>query len=207
MSTPEPAPNGHTIRSQRSTKAMLTAAGDIIAESGYGAVTFVAVGERAGYSRGLVTARFGSKDLMMQALIDRIVGRWNLAHVYPRTTGKDGLTGMMIGFEELIEQFRRDSQSLAVLYTLIFEALGPNNELRERMRGLNRDLRQFFAGLLRHGLADGSVRSDISADLEAEMIVATIRGIGYQWRLDPDQFDPVPAFEYAKSALHERLSP
>ena len=207
MSTPEPAPNGHTIRSQRSTKAMLTAAGDIIAESGYGAVTFVAVGERAGYSRGLVTARFGSKDLMMQALIDRIVGRWNLAHVYPRTAGKDGLTGMMIGFEELIDQFRRDSQSLAVLYTLIFEAPGPNNELRERMRELNRDLRQFFAGLLRHGLADGSVRSDISADLEAEMIVATIRGIGYQWRLDPDRFDPVAAFEYAKSALHGRLSP
>lgn len=197
-------PNGHTIRSQRSTRAMLEAAGAIIAESGYDAVTFVAVGERSGYSRGLVTARFGSKEKMMRALIERITDGWNAARVFPRAAGKDGLTGLLIGFEELVEQFRRDTQSLAVLYTLISEALGPDEALREKMRDLHRELRHYLAELLSRGIEDGSVRPDISPEPEATVAVAMLRGIGYQWRLDPDQIDPVQAFEHLTELLSER---
>jgi len=47
---------------------LLDAAADLIAEGGYEAMTLAAVGERAGYSRGLVTARFGSKDQLLEAL-------------------------------------------------------------------------------------------------------------------------------------------
>lgn len=197
-------PNGHTIRSQRSTRAMLEAAGAIIAESGYDAVTFVAVGERSGYSRGLVTARFGSKEKMMRALIDRITEGWNAARVFPRAAGKDGFTGLLIGFEELVEQFRRDTQSLAVLYTLISEALGPDEALREKMRDLHRELRHYLAALLTRGIEDGSVRPDISPELEATVSVAMLRGIGYQWCLDPEQIDPVRAFEHVTRLLRER---
>lgn len=201
------APNGQTIRSQRSTRAMLEAAGEIIAESGYGAVTFVAVGERSGYSRGLVTARFGSKEKMMRALIDRITDGWNASHVFPRTAGEDGFTGLVIGFEELVGQFRRDTQSLAVLYTLISEALGTDEALREKMRDLHRELRHYMAELLSRGIEDGSVRPDISPGLEATAIVAMLRGIGYQWRLDPDRIDPAKAFEHVIAMLSERWRP
>jgi AcrR family transcriptional regulator len=186
---------------------MLEAAGAIIAESGYDAVTFVAVGERSGYSRGLVTARFGSKEKMMRALIDRITEDWNAARVFPRAAGKDGFTGLLVGFEELVEQFRRDTQSLAVLYTLISEALGPDDALREKMRDLHRELRHYMAELLSRGIEDGSVRPDISPELEATAAVAMLRGIGYQWRLDPDQIDPVRAFEHAIELLRERWRP
>lgn len=207
MAAADSAPNGHTIRSQRSTRAMLEAAGAIISESGYGAVTFVAVGERSGYSRGLVTARFGSKEKMMLALIDRITEGWNVSRVFPRTAGEDGLTGLLIGFEELVEQFRRDTQSLAVLYTLISEALGPDEALREKMRGLHRELRHYTAELLSRGIEDGSVCPDISPELEATAIVAMLRGIGYQWRLDPEQVDPVTAFEHMMEMFSERWRP
>jgi AcrR family transcriptional regulator len=186
---------------------MLEAAGAIIAESGYDAVTFVAVGQRSGYSRGLVTARFGAKEKMMRALIDRITEDWNAARVFPRAAGKDGFTGLLVGFEELVEQFRRDTQSLAVLYTLISEALGPDDALREKMRDLHRELRHYMAELLSRGIEDGSVRPDISPELEATAAVAMLRGIGYQWRLDPDQIDPVRAFEHVIELLRERWRP
>jgi AcrR family transcriptional regulator len=186
---------------------MLEAAGEIIAESGYGAVTLAGVGERSGYSRGLVTARFGSKEKMMRELIDRITDGWNASRVFPRTAGVDGHTGLLIGFEELVEQFRRDTQSLAVLYTLISEALGPDQALREKMRGLHRELRHYMAELLSRGIEDGSVRPDISPDLEATAVVAMLRGIGYQWRLDPDRINPVEAFEHVIEMLRERWRP
>lgn len=41
------------------------------------------VGARAGYSRSLATARFGSKDKLLEALVDRIVTRWNISTVLP----------------------------------------------------------------------------------------------------------------------------
>jgi AcrR family transcriptional regulator len=207
MTAADAAPNGNTIRSERSTRAMLEAAGEIIYESGYGAVTFVAVSERSGYSRGLVTGRFGSKEKMMRALIDRITEGWNASHVFPRTAGKDGLTGLLIGFEELVKQFRQDTKSLAVLYTLISEALGPDEALREKMRDLHRELRHYMAELLSRGIEDGSIRPDISPDLEATAVVAMLRGIGYQWRLDPDRIDPVKAFELMMEMLRERWRP
>jgi AcrR family transcriptional regulator len=207
MTAADSAPNGNTIRSERSTRAMLEAAGEIISESGYGAVTFVAVGERSGYSRGLVTGRFGSKEKMMRALIDRITEGWNASRVFPRTAGKDGLTGLMIGFEELVQQFRQDTKSLAVLYTLISEALGPDEALREKMRDLHRELRHYMAQLLSRGIEDGSIRPDVSPDLEATAVVAMLRGIGYQWRLDPEQVDPVTAFEHVIEMLRERWRP
>ena len=54
--------NRHQERSDLSTARLLDAAAELIEEGGYEAMTVAAVGERAGYSRGLVTARFGSKE-------------------------------------------------------------------------------------------------------------------------------------------------
>ena len=49
-------------RVERSTKALLDAAAEIIVEPGYEALSIGAVGERSGYSRGLVTAGLPVSD-------------------------------------------------------------------------------------------------------------------------------------------------
>jgi hypothetical protein len=58
--------------------------------------------------------------------------------------------------------------------------------------------------LLSRGIEDGSVRPDISPELEATVAVAMLRGVGYQWRLDPKQVDPVRALEHVTELLRER---
>ena len=197
--------NRHQERSELSTRRLLEAAGDLIVEGGYEAMTLAAVGERAGYSRGLVTARFGSKDQLLKALVERIIDRWNHRNVLPRTEGAPGREAIVILLDAITEQVERDPTDVRVLYALMFEALRPIPELRSTFVEFHATMRADLATFVRKGLRDGSIAPGTSPTKEAALIVAGLRGIGYQWRLDPDGFDPLPALEHLVSTTDARL--
>ena len=197
--------NKHELRTARSTNALLEAAADLIVEGGFDALTFTAIGERAGYSRGMVTARFGSKGGLIDALIERIVTTWSHRNVLPRTKGRTGLDGVLIMIDAIRAQAARNPRGLIVLYSLMFEAIS-DEELRDRFASLNEAMRRDFAGFVRAGQRDGTVRKDRSAPREAVLLLAGLRGIGYQWLLDLDGFDPVKALKYLHDTTQERLA-
>jgi AcrR family transcriptional regulator len=197
--------NRQRERSQRSTRALLEAAGEVIAEVGYGNMTLAAVGERAGYSRGLVTARFGSKQNLLQALVERMTTGWTHRAVLPRTAGRTGLDSVVILLDAIRAQADQDPRALRVLYALMFEALGPNADLRSHFVEFHHTLRADITRLIRRGLRDGSVRAGIDPAAEAVCIVGGLRGVAYQWALDPDAFDPVAAFAYLTRVTEDRL--
>ena len=199
--------NKQQQRTERSTNALLQAASELIVEGGFDALTFASIGERAGYSRGLVTARFGSKDGLVDALIDRIVTAWNTRNVLPQTQGLDGRSAMVHVIEAIRRQAERDPSGLRVLYALAFEAIGPHEELRLRMVKLHEGMRADFAALIRRGVRDGSIAVGTESVREAELIIAGLRGIGFQWLLDSDGFDPMPALAYLRDTTEERLTP
>jgi AcrR family transcriptional regulator len=199
-------PTKQQARSERSTNAMLEAASELIVEGGFASVTFAAVGERAGYSRGLVTARFGSKEGLVEALIERIVNTWNHRNVLPRTRGKSGLDGLAILIEAIWRQSEVNPRGLRVLYSLMFEALGPDESLRTRFAEFHVVMRTDFARMVAKGKRDGSIRSDVEPAREAALIIAAMRGIGYQWLLDPENFDPVDSFACLHDVTVSRLS-
>jgi len=204
----ESAPqNKQQQRTERSTNALLQAASELIVEGGFDALTFASIGERAGYSRGLVTARFGSKDGLVDALIDRIVTTWNTRNVLPQTQDLEGRAAMVHVIEAIRRQAERDPSGLRVLYALAFEAIGPHEELRLRMLKLHEGMRADFASIIRRGRKDGSIPKPISDEREAELVIAGLRGIGFQWLLDPSGFDPLPALAYLRDTTEERLTP
>lgn len=193
-------------RTRTSTNALLDAASDLIVEGGFASMTFAAIGERAGFSRGLVTARFGSKEGLVEALIERIVGTWSHRNVIPFTKGRRGFEGLTVMIDAIRRQAERDPRGLRVLYALMFEALGPDEELRTRFAKFHDEMRADFASLVAKGKRDGSIRKGISPDHEAALIVAGLRGIGYQWLLDPESFNPVPALAYLHDTTADRLA-
>ena len=199
-------PGRQQERNQRSTNALLDAGAELIAEGGFSSLTLAAIGERAGYSRGLVTARFGSKDGLVDELIKRIVGRWSHRNVLPRTQGKSGREAMLVMLDAIRAQAERDPRALRVLYALMFEALGPDVSLRTRFAKFHEDMRADFAGFVRRGKRDGSIARKVDPAAEATLVISGLRGIGYQWLLDPDHFDPVPALAYLHSTTATRLS-
>ncbi|MFD8128576.1 helix-turn-helix domain-containing protein [Streptomyces mirabilis] len=74
----------HAVVSRRSQedrraeaeRRLLEAAAELIGEIGTSRVTLAAIGERAGYSRGLVTHHFGSKSALMQRLVDVVTAEF-----------------------------------------------------------------------------------------------------------------------------------
>ncbi|MEO1062267.1 MAG: TetR/AcrR family transcriptional regulator [Actinomycetota bacterium] len=198
--------NRQQERSERSTRALLDAAAELIVEGGFDSLTFATIGERAGYSRGLVTARFGSKDGLIEALIERIVGTWNHRNVLPQTKGRAGLEGLSILLDAIRAQAERDPTGLQVLYALSFEAVGGEQELRARFAKLHETMRTDFLTILRRGKRDGSIDPSINARREAVLIMAGLRGVAFQWMLDPDAVDPVDALAYLHDTTVARLS-
>jgi AcrR family transcriptional regulator len=106
-----PVRRARRSQEQRRTEtraALLGAAAELVAESGVRAVTLARVGERAGYSRGIVTHHFGSKQALLDALakssqsgfvpglgdlpagLERLV---LLISGYVRELGRDGVAG------------------------------------------------------------------------------------------------------------------
>jgi AcrR family transcriptional regulator len=198
--------NRQQERSELSTRRLLEAAGELIAERGYVGMTLAAVGERAGYSRGLVTMRFGSKANLLDAVVDRITTGWSHRNLLPLTEGKSGLEGFLALILAIRRQFERDPHNIRLLYALMFEALGPNEELRRHFVEFHRRQRGDFAKLLRRGIKDGSIEPGTLIDDEATAIVTGLRGIAYQWLLDPEGFDPIPALTHLHESTEARLS-
>jgi AcrR family transcriptional regulator len=202
----EVAANKHKARSDLSTRRLLEAAGELVVEGGYAAMTLAAVGERAGYSRGMVTARFGSKEGLLNALVERIVAGFNHRNVLPRTEGRPGCEAVTLFLDAIATQAASDASAIRVLYALMFEALGPIPDLHATIAVLHDAMRADLAKLIRAGLRDGSVRKGVSPADEAALIVAGLRGIGYQWLLQPEEFNATRAFRHLARATKYRLA-
>lgn len=175
-------------RSRASTERLLDAAQALVAEGGYAEATLAAIGARAGYSRGLVSTRFGSKEALLWALVERVTKGWVWGLIDPPDAGT-GLEQLVASIDRIADDALADPVGLRVLQRLIFEATGPATALQEQFTRSLRAMHDGLATMIRHGIADGSIRADVDARLEAQLLLATLRGISYQWFLYPDDVD------------------
>src|ERR1043165_2062786 len=82
----EPVERPRRSQAQRtalSEDRLLGAALLLISERGYDRTTLQAIGDAAGYSRGLVSHRFGSKEGLLWALLERMFGHWDADSLRP----------------------------------------------------------------------------------------------------------------------------
>lgn len=193
-------------RRDASTKALLHAAGDLILEGGFAAMTFAAIGERSGYSRSMVTVRFGSKDGLVEELLEQLVRNWSHQTVPMPGESSSGFSEVETLLYAIQGQIDKNSRGLRVLYALMFEGLGDDSLLRERFRAFHAGVRADFANRIAAGQADGSVAVDLHPAAEAGFIVSGMRGVGYQWLLDPDDFDASAAFAHFSAVALSRLA-
>jgi len=155
-------------------------------------MTLATVGERAGYSRGLATARFGSKAKLLEALVDEIVERWKIETALSDDNAPSGLEALRAAVTDIRDAFGRDPWSLSVMYALFFEALKPTvPDLRERFVEFHRSFRSQLASIIKMGIEDGSITPGVEPEQQATAIIAQLRGIAYLWQLDPNGIDPV----------------
>jgi AcrR family transcriptional regulator len=193
-------------RVAESDRKLLGAALKLIGERGYGGTSLAAIGEAAGYSRGLVHERFGSKAGLLWALVEQILRVWNREgreRGLAGLQGFDALAGMIDNHRRAVEQGR----GIRACYALMFEALGPTPELVTEFRGLHRTFRADIERAIRQGVEAGTIRADVDPPAQAALLLGALRGLAFQALLDPDGVALAAAYEMQKQNLRRVLSP
>lgn len=164
-------------RVETSNRRMLRAAADLIVEKGWEATTAAEIGRRAGYSRAMVHARYGSKDAILEEFLGEYVKRLNP----DPDPGSDGMAQVLAHFDRIEEIYGTDPALLKAMFVATFEAVKTTSPLRDRVRAQLRSGAVKVDAGLRNGIVDGSVRADIDVDAAVRDITAAVFGIAYQW--------------------------
>ncbi len=180
--------NRQAERSALSDKRMFDAAVQLINERGTAKTTLKDIGEVAGYSRGLASYRFGSKDGLWMELFDKFDELWK-AHIGEYVRGKRGLEALQQP-SRLIEIFlKAESSYLRAMYILWYESLGDESEIRASLARHHVIYRRDVQRWIEEALADGSVSKAVDPAHFATTYCSTMFGTIYQWVVASDSVD------------------
>ena len=171
-------------RRDESERRLLAAAAELVVERGMGAATFEKIGARAGYSRGLVTQRFGSKRGLVEALIHQLQGRLGQLLEDRRIEELNGLDAVLTYVEVFLSALDRDGE-LRAYFVLLAAAVADVSELRAPFAAAHKQVEQALESFFLRGQAEGVVRAGMDADAAALITGALLFGLSMQLLLDP----------------------
>jgi len=172
-------------RTARSDSQMLDTAIKLICEYGTGRTTLKAVGETAGFSRGLAGSRFGSKEGLMIFVVLSVSREW-LADLTAVTRGKVGLDAIDAATDAHYKFCVDAPDHVRAFYTLWFESIGPQSEVKAVIEKIHERRRQDVEHWINEGIKSGQISADVDAAAIALQFCANIIGIVYQWLIMGD---------------------
>lgn len=175
-------------RTARSDAAMFSAAIDLINEQGTRKMTLKEIGERAGYSRGLASYRFGSKDGLLSELLARFNKRWK-EHLAEHLTDKQGLDAIRGGIWAQRDFFDSEPRYLGAMYRIWYESLGSDSSVRGALAKQHGIYREDVRSWMLQGIESGDISSTIDVDQFAVRYCSFMFGTIYQWLVDAESLD------------------
>jgi AcrR family transcriptional regulator len=151
-------------------RRVLEAATSLVAARGSRAVSLAAVGEAAGYSRGIVNHHFGSKALLLEELI-RYTQQFEVPTDAP--TGLGRLTQFVEAYLGGMHDRSPRSEAFLKLWT---ESAGAEPALAPLFAERDAWFRDFIAEHVRDGVTDGSIADGVDPHLAAVVIIGSLRG-------------------------------
>ena len=173
-------------RRELSHRRMLDAAVNLIARQGSSRTTLSEIGEASGYTHGLVSHRFGSKEEMVRTLIEKLQGDFTKS-IMPALEGQRGIKALKLTAEKYLRAAAQ-SKRLA-LYVLIGEALGPVPEIKPDLAKADDNFRRAIQARIEEGIRAREIRASVDPATQAALMLATLRGLVIQRLLNPNSFD------------------
>jgi AcrR family transcriptional regulator len=175
----------HKERTAISERRLFDEALSLIAEKGFGHTTAAEIGVRAGYSKEMVRARYGSKDAFLGTLLsDEFERRFLRADEH-----SEGLRRALAPHDSLRRQLAEDTKAVRAFIVLSFEAVTPIEGLAERMTEWLDRYERYLVDALERGREDGSVRADLDPAAEARRFLGTGIGHAFRWVVRPETFE------------------
>jgi len=209
---PHPAPDqkdpnqtlSQAERTARAADSMMEAAIELLNTVGIQGTTLVAIGEKSGYSRGLVTHHFGSKAGLFRAVLKRITAAWT-ADLISSLDGETGLRAITAAIDAHLAHVLRHPDYIRAQNILWGAALDPSSEFKPNVAEFMRIQRESVAGWVRGGQEKREIPPEVNPKRIAEQYYGGLIGINSQWLVSPD-FDLRAAYEDFECNLVRLLS-
>lgn len=192
-------------RRERSEQELLEATLRVVSGQGVSAATFDTIGKEAGYSRGLVTQRFGSKDGLIRALIAYLHAWQDDALDRDHVAEMDGLSALC-AFVGLHGRTLDAHEEARAYFMLLAASVADLLDTREAFAESHEIERVLIRKIIERGQAEGSIRADADADATALMTGCALMGLRMQSLIDPAT-DIAPIRDALIESLRARLAP
>ncbi|WP_419251921.1 TetR/AcrR family transcriptional regulator [Caulobacter sp. ErkDOM-YI] len=191
-------------RRQQSESELLRAAAELILERGMAAATFENIGARAGYSRGLATQKFGSKQGLIEALIVRLQARLQDLLADRQLDCANGLEAIL-GFVDIYLRNLAEDGEMRAYFVLMAGAVAEVSDLRGPFAAVHKEVETRLEAMFLRGQAEGVIREGLNADAAALMVGALLLGLSTQMLVDPG-LDLEPIRETSLATLRVSFS-
>jgi AcrR family transcriptional regulator len=178
----------HLERREEAERKIIAAALKIVGERGLQDITLAECGQAAGYSRGLAAHYFGSRDELIGAIARYIVALYSKSL---RSSGSRAGSLKEGGLDDLLERVAfyitqsRNTPNHTRAFHAVLGAAYREAPLSAAVAEMNRKSIASYAAVIRSGMEAGEIRADVNPTVQASLIVATMRGVVYQWLVDP----------------------
>ncbi|MEM9057507.1 MAG: TetR/AcrR family transcriptional regulator [Pseudomonadota bacterium] len=179
----EPTTRTQAERSALSDSRLVTAAIRLIVERGTEKTTLRALGEAAGYSRGLVTYRFGSKTGLFKAVIKSVSDRW-LTQMQASVEDRTGLDAILATTGSYFDFVMRSPEDIRAMRILFHQASEPGSGLEDIVNRVHKLQREQVADWVADGQAAGNIAAHVNAPSFAVRYVACIEGLTFFWMIE-----------------------
>lgn len=183
-------------RTALSDRLLREAAITLLMERGIAGTTLAAIGERSGYSRGLVTHRFGSKAGLLAYVHDTIAAQWT-AHVKTAVAESVGMEALQRIIDAVYGFLVEEPDAMRAMYLLRYASIDPSSEYRANVSKVHRAQKRDVQRWIEAGQTAGCLNSAVQAELAAELFCAALDGLLYRWLVSPE----IPVQQ-----LHEQFS-
>ena len=190
-------------RTDISDQRMFDAAVALINKNGPAGTNLSDVGVSAGYSRGLASHRFGSKDRLFTFVVRRVGDSW-LAQLKNATADEVGLSAIELAIDQHHLFCLEAPANLRAFYTLWFESVNSKSELNDTINGIHQ---RRFQDVLDWIVKDPNIAPEIKNDAEliADQFGASVIGIVYYWLGNFNKFNEIKRLHDGLKKTMKRL--
>ncbi len=178
---------------------MVNATIELLNNVGLAGTTLNAIGETAGYSRGLATHHFGSKSGLFRKVLRHITAVWT-EELESNLENKDGLDAILAALDAHRDHLLHFPHHARAMYILWSASFDPASEFKPNIVEFHRLQRATAAAWVLNGQKSGEIRADVNPESLAEQFYASLLGLNFQWLVNPE-IDLTASFDALKQNI------
>jgi len=177
------APSGYHAHRERQRRRILDAAEKLLDDRGIDRVSMAEITVASGIRASTIYQYFSNKDEIVWAIVSELFAAVTEQLTQRIDDAASGLAKITAVLEFMADQL--ESNPAKVRFMAQFDAMYARNWPAERLLTLEARINpqgfRYFSKLIRSGIADGSLRSDLNPDLTMHAVINAV--IGAQRRL------------------------